>query len=301
MRPFLFAAAVGIVVAGSAAVASAQSPTNTPTSRSAATQALIDIETKWSDALVKADTLALDTILADAYVSTDVQGHVSTKAQVIGALKNGDDRFISLKMSDARVRIFGNAAVITALSAVSGTSKGQPFPPRLAVTDTFVRQNGTWRAVATHLSEVQGARAPTERVAATSPRRDIESDKAAIRQFIASAGDVNRRGSAAAWAAEFADGAIYMPANASEVTTAAGLQDVAKRRLAEADTDITISPAEIEIFGEWAYARTAVKGTVRRKNGGAPIPVDGKELAIYRRQPDRSWKLWRLIGNSNRP
>ncbi len=56
---------------------------------------------------------------------------------------------------------------------------------------------------------------------------------------------------------------------------------------------------EIEVLGDWAFARTRVTGTLNPKDEGDPFPVDSKEIAIYRRQPDGAWKLWRLIGNSN--
>lgn len=35
------------------------------------------------------------------------------------------------------------------------------------------------------------------------------------------------------------------------------------------------------------------------KAGGDPIPIDIKQLVIYHRQIDGSWRIARLINNSN--
>jgi len=139
-----------------------------------------------------------------------------------------------------------------------------------------------------------------ERVASHDP----EADKAAIRALIGRAVEVSRAGNAAAWAGLFADGGIYMPANGQEITTRTALEQYAQLYLGQFVLQTTIDPVEVEVFGDWGFARTSVKGTIQSKVGGDPTPdpirIDGKEIGIYRRQPDGSWKLWRLIGNSNR-
>jgi len=62
--------AVFVLVVGLVAVSQAQKD---PTGQAsdAAMQAIISVENNWVDALVKSDTTALDSILADTYVDTD--------------------------------------------------------------------------------------------------------------------------------------------------------------------------------------------------------------------------------------
>ena len=116
--------------------------------------------------------------------------------------------------------------------------------------------------------------------------QDTEADKAAIRTFIEQATNVNRSGDAAAWAAQFAEGAVYIPANGPEVSTRSGLQAVAERNFTQFQPQVTITPVEVEVFGDWAFARTTVTGTLQPKAGGDVVTLDGKEIAIYRRQQD---------------
>lgn len=144
-----------LLVCAVAAVASAQTATKTAQQGNPTTQTFIDLENKWNDALVKADTVALAAILADGYVSTDEQGHQRDKLGILARLKSGERKYRSLKLSDVRLHLYGDAAVVTGINTGTGTSDGQPLPARIAWTDTFIRQNGAWRAVATHASEVR--------------------------------------------------------------------------------------------------------------------------------------------------
>jgi ketosteroid isomerase-like protein len=121
---------------------------------SGSSQALIDLENRWVDALVKSDVAAIDSIFADTYVETNEQSQRSDKQAVLAVLKSGDLKLKSIKLSDMRVYAYGNAAVVTGSAEQAGDFKGQPLPGKLIFTDTFVRQNGKWRAVASHRSAI---------------------------------------------------------------------------------------------------------------------------------------------------
>jgi uncharacterized protein (TIGR02246 family) len=138
----------------------------------------------------------------------------------------------------------------------------------------------------------------------SSSSRDPEADKAAIRAFITRASRLSRAEDASAWVNLFAEGGVYMPPDGPEINTRAALQEYADVYLGEFEPHITITPVDVEVFGDWGFARTTVKGTIVPRSGGdplpEPIPVDAKEIGIYQRQQNGDWKLWRLIGNSNR-
>jgi Domain of unknown function (DUF4440) len=138
-------------------LASAQTQKNTPVAVTGATaQALTALENTWVDALRKADTATLESILADTYVDTDEQGQLTDKRGVLSVLKSGDLKFVSVKVSNMQVHIYANAAVVTGIGVQRGSFKGQPITPKLTFTDTFIRENGKWKAVASHRSAIQG-------------------------------------------------------------------------------------------------------------------------------------------------
>jgi ketosteroid isomerase-like protein len=110
---------------------------------------LMVLENSWVNALVNADTAKLDAILVDTYADTE-DGHQSDKQGTLTVLKSGDLKFKSIKLSNMKVYAYGNAAVVTGMAAQDGTFKGQPMAPKLVFTDTFVLQDGTWKAAASH-------------------------------------------------------------------------------------------------------------------------------------------------------
>jgi ketosteroid isomerase-like protein len=113
-------------------------------------QTLKALEEKWVEALTKSDTATLDSIFSDSYVDTDEHGQRTDKQGVLSALKSGDLKLESIKLSDMQVHDYGDAAVVTGSASQAGSFKGQALVPKIVFTDTFVRQNGKWRAVASH-------------------------------------------------------------------------------------------------------------------------------------------------------
>jgi ketosteroid isomerase-like protein len=119
------------------------------------TQALIDLENHWVDALVKSDIAALDAIFADTYVDTDEHSHRGNKEDVLSILKSGDLKLTSVTLSEMRVNVYGDAAVVIGTAMQEGSFLGGPIATKIIFTDTFAKQNGKWRAVASHRSVAQ--------------------------------------------------------------------------------------------------------------------------------------------------
>ena len=90
-------------------------------------------------------------LLADKYVSTDEDGKV-----IVGKEANLADAklttFSSTELTDLKVTVFGDTAIATGAFASKGTYQGKPFDSRGRFTDTWVRLNGKWLCVATHIS-----------------------------------------------------------------------------------------------------------------------------------------------------
>jgi hypothetical protein len=120
----------------------------------ATTEVLIDLENRWVGALMKSDAATLDSIFADTYVDTDEHSHRSDKHGVLSVMKSGELKIESIKLSGMQVYDYGDAAVVTGSASQVGNFNGQPLTNAIIFTDTFVRQNGKWRAVASHRSAI---------------------------------------------------------------------------------------------------------------------------------------------------
>lgn len=128
---------------------------------------------------------------------------------------------------------------------------------------------------------------------------DAAADEAAIREIIRQTAAANNAADTLGWVAFFEEGAVYMPPGSPEVTTREGLMEAAAAGFGGYAAAVTITPSEIVISGDWAFARSQVTGTVTPRTGGEPIPVNVKQLAIYHRQPNGAWRIARLMNNSN--
>jgi uncharacterized protein (TIGR02246 family) len=117
--------------------------------------ALRAIEEKWNAANLNGDAAALEAIFADTFVMTDGEGKVRPKAEVIRELKSGNVKYQAAKSDELQIYIYGDAAVVTGRWRGKFTARGKTTEVVERFTDTFVKQNGAWRCVASHGSNIK--------------------------------------------------------------------------------------------------------------------------------------------------
>jgi len=117
-------------------------------------QEIMKIEQQWLDASVKADIATLDKIEADDYLVIDPSGTISTKAEDMKNVKSGDLKFDSMEIFESKVRVYGNAAVVTAKTHLKGKYKTRDISGDYSSTDVFVKNGGQWRAVSSHITRI---------------------------------------------------------------------------------------------------------------------------------------------------
>jgi ketosteroid isomerase-like protein len=144
---------ITVLLLAMAVIAPAATKKNRPVQETdTTTLALLNLENTWVDALTKADTATLNSIFADTYVDTDEHSHRSDKRGVLSVLNSGKLKIVSIKLSDMQVYDYGGAAVVTGSASQAGKFEGQPLSGKIVFTDTFIKQDGKWRAVASHRS-----------------------------------------------------------------------------------------------------------------------------------------------------
>lgn len=138
-----------------AVVAFAQSfpPASTAAAQPAETE-LLQLERAWAAAYVAADLATLERIEATEFVFTDDEGTMFTKTQDIGSLRTKEYVATAFTVDDMAVRLYGDAAVVTGRTTEKSTWKGQDTSGVRRWTDTWVRRDGRWQCVASHISKV---------------------------------------------------------------------------------------------------------------------------------------------------
>ncbi len=119
-----------------------------------AEQELLKLEQEWTNADLKYDWVTMDRILADDYVLTDRDGEVSTKAQCGEFMRSGEDKILTLVTDDMKVRVYGDAAVVTLCATIKETYKGAEISDVCRITNTWIKEAGRWQCVATHSSRI---------------------------------------------------------------------------------------------------------------------------------------------------
>jgi len=115
-------------------------------------QAIRRLDNERIQAQVHADANALDRIYADDFIGVGPSGTVRTKPQVISDFTSGDLKFQSITTEEVQVRVYGNTAVETGLSTMTGQDKGKDVPRDTRFTRVWINHGGRWRLVANHYS-----------------------------------------------------------------------------------------------------------------------------------------------------
>jgi ketosteroid isomerase-like protein len=110
---------------------------------------VLGLENAWNHALEAKDAKALDMILANTFVSIDIDGSVSSKSEFLASIKAPDYKPSQAVTEQSNVQVYGDAAVVVGTFRVRGTEKGKPYVHRERFVDTWIKMNGTWQCVAT--------------------------------------------------------------------------------------------------------------------------------------------------------
>jgi ketosteroid isomerase-like protein len=116
--------------------------------------ALKAIEDKWDAASVKGDVNTLGQIFHDSFISTNTEGVVHTKAEMLNEIKSGAVKYESSKVEDLKFFLYGNAAVVTGKWSGKVIEQGKPVESAERFTDMFIKEKGQWRCVAAHASPI---------------------------------------------------------------------------------------------------------------------------------------------------
>jgi ketosteroid isomerase-like protein len=144
MKRFLFA---GIVMVLAAAPLRAQTSL-------AVERELIKRESDWSTAWVKKDAAFLKQLYAEEYLATDEFGATFTRAQDLANAMSPEGTLVSFVLSNLKVHVYGDAAVVTGTNTTKATFKGKDTSGVVRFTDVFVKRNGRWQAVASQGTRV---------------------------------------------------------------------------------------------------------------------------------------------------
>ena len=107
----------------------------------------------WPRAYRTQDTALLGTLLADSFVAVDGEGGWSTKQEEIDWLAKNPWKNDGFTFTIKRLDIYGgDMAVVAGEGLVRYATGEKPRQVRYQSSNILVKENGRWRAVASHVS-----------------------------------------------------------------------------------------------------------------------------------------------------
>ena len=116
---------------------------------------LLKLEEAFAKAIVKNDLEGIGRLVADEWIIIDPNGEIVDRARFFEVIKSGALTHDMMESEDLRIRVYGDSAVVTAVTCTKGKFMGREFSTRERATDVFVKRDGRWQCVLTHLTRFQ--------------------------------------------------------------------------------------------------------------------------------------------------
>lgn len=110
------------------------------------------LEMKWTESYKQRSIENLSSLLADDFTITVEDGNVYSKAGYISHTADSKVKVQVAEMSDLKVRVHGDVAVVTGAYHEKGESEGKLYEYHDRLTDVWIKTAGKWQVIASHYS-----------------------------------------------------------------------------------------------------------------------------------------------------
>jgi len=123
------------------------------------------LEQQWRTAELNGDVAAMDKLLSDDFLGVTPNGEVNTKQQFLDRMSNRVVTIKTLEISEQKIKLVGQVAIVTSLAQVDGTADGEPLTGRFRYIRVYQRLPGDmWR-----VTNFEATRIPARRPGPGSP------------------------------------------------------------------------------------------------------------------------------------
>jgi ketosteroid isomerase-like protein len=120
--------------------------------QTAQSDAVRALELRWAEAYKLRKLDVLSSLLDDDCVSTFEDGSTLSKLGLISYIARPSERVEMAEVSDLKIRMHGQTAVVTGAYHERGESAGKPYDYRDRFTDVWIKVRGEWKLIASHYS-----------------------------------------------------------------------------------------------------------------------------------------------------
>lgn len=117
-------------------------------------QEILNLAEQWARALISNDAQKIGDFMSDDWVIVGQNG-ITRKQDFLPSVESGDLTHETMELvGAARVQIYGDTAVLSGRVTNNGHYKGAPFSADEWTTDVFLRREGRWLCVISHITPV---------------------------------------------------------------------------------------------------------------------------------------------------
>ncbi len=109
----------------------------------------------WDRAIVAKDRAAIAANMADDFRQIDAHGNVESKASFIDGLVTPDLALDPYTVEDFEVRVYGDTALLSGRTRMTGRYAGKPFSTHYRYIDVYVKRGGAWKIVSVQISPIK--------------------------------------------------------------------------------------------------------------------------------------------------
>jgi len=108
----------------------------------------------WDKAIVRKDRAAIEQNMSEDFRQIDSAGNVEAKASFVDGLMSPDLQIDPYVVEDFDVRVYGDVALMSGRTRMTGRYQGTPFTSHYRYIDVYVRRQGQWKGVSVQISRI---------------------------------------------------------------------------------------------------------------------------------------------------
>jgi ketosteroid isomerase-like protein len=109
---------------------------------------------RWDKAIVAKRRADIEANMADDFRQIDGAGTIETKQSFVEGLIDPKLTIDPYTVEDFEVRLYGDVALLSGRTQMTGTYDGKPFTSHYRYIDIYVRRGGAWKIVSVQITKL---------------------------------------------------------------------------------------------------------------------------------------------------
>ncbi|MEO6802131.1 MAG: nuclear transport factor 2 family protein [Granulicella sp.] len=120
------------------------------------------LEEQWRVAQLTGDVASIDRLMSADFIGITMTGEANTKAQQLDRFRDKSLLLTKVDISDRKIKLVGDVAIVTALAQVEGTNEGQELQGTYRYTRVYQRvAPGVWQTTNFEVTRIPRHRRPS--------------------------------------------------------------------------------------------------------------------------------------------